>query len=214
MAVNDREATSSTRRLAIELLRVLEARALHLTVERALGDLRRRRVIPLGLAADQLRQAHHPGQRVVALVPDEPERAAGPQDACDLGERDRRVEPVKRLTCDHRVGGTVEERNRLGRPFERDGTRHGGAQLLCHLLQRLDGDDVIAERGQLTRQLAGARAEVDHPPGIAGEPGDRVARIPGTRAFVQIGDAAERGRAASKVVVAQTRPLSERIAST
>ncbi len=83
-----------------------------------------------------------------------------------------------------------------------------------HLVQGLDGDHLVTERGQHPRQLARPGAEIDHPQRrIAGEPPRRLRRIARARALVDLGDRTERARP-NRRVVAQTRPRSERIAST
>ena len=122
-----------------------------------------------------------------------PSAPPGRSDADDLGQRPLVVEPVKRLPDEHRVDARVVERDRLGGPGERLGRRRDPGP---HLVQRLDRDHLVPELEQLGGELAGPRAEVEHPQRpVADAELDRRARIPRPTALVGLGLRAERARA-------------------
>ena len=58
----------------------------------------------------------------------------------DLRNGFRGAEPVERLRAGHGVDARVRERDRLGGSVERVHVRERCAQLLAHLVDRLDGD--------------------------------------------------------------------------
>ena len=86
----------------------------------------------------------------------------------------------------------VGERDRLGAPCERVQRRERALELGAHLVERLDRGHAVAERDERTRELPGARAEVDDVARlVADEPADGVLRIAGTTALVRAGDLGE-----------------------
>ena len=98
----------------------------------------------------------------VATVPHESEHAAGPQHSSDLGDRSFGDEPVPRLAGDHRVDRAVLDRDVLGGAEDARHAGHRDLELLEHLLDRVDRDDVAVELDERLGELAGARAEVEH----------------------------------------------------
>ena len=171
-------------------------------------------LVPRHIVAGQLGKTRNPRLTVVAGIPDQTDDAARPQQAGDLRERDSLVEPVERLGGDDCVGRLVAERDLLRGARDSLDTRHVRAQLVEHLLERLDSYHVVTERREQARQLAGARSEVDDPQRrLTGDPQRRFLGITGPRALVGVGDRTE-GPRPNRRIVAQTRPRNERIAST
>jgi hypothetical protein len=94
----------------------------------------------------------------LAPVPEERDDAARAQDAVDLREGARAVEPVEGLRDRHAVGARVRQAGRLRAPRHRPCRRRDRR---AHLGHRLDGDDVAAAGGQRARELARPGREVD-----------------------------------------------------
>ena len=98
--------------------------------------------------------------------------------------------------CGDDVGGRVGQRHRLRGADDGGRVRDGGTQLVEHLGERLHRHDVMTERGERARELAGSGAEVDDVARCrAREPKHRVGRVPGPRPLVRIRHPGERGRA-------------------
>ncbi|MBA2333041.1 MAG: hypothetical protein H0V94_09655 [Actinobacteria bacterium] len=201
-------------RRSVEPLYVPEELALDLAELNAGNERIVDLVIPLCFAPDQLGQPRDPLLVVVARIPQDADNAAGPEHPRHLAQRHRLVEPVEGLGDDDCVRGSVGERNLLR------GARHclhAGdvrAQLVEHLLERLDRNDVVAERRERSSQLARPGPEIHHARArLAHEPPGRLCWIAGARSLVGAGDRTERARPNGRVL-AQTRPRSERIAST
>ena len=151
----------------------------------------------------------------VEPVPGEPESAVAPERPSDLGQRRRVIEPMERLTTGHRVDALIAKRNLFGAADECLDVRQDPSQLTKHLRRRLHRDDVVPELDQRPRQLAGAGAEVeDTQRAIADEPANGFSRIARARSLVDGRLRAEGSRPSGPELVAQTRPLSERTAST
>ena len=117
------------------------------------------------------------------------ETAARPQDARDLGDRAREVEPVERLGDEHRVDGRVGERDRLGGAGEHADLRELLLELAAHAVERLDRDDIVGVLGQDARELAGSRGEVEHARGAEAveQGGDGVRRPSRSPVLVVVG---------------------------
>src|SRR6185436_17692413 len=148
---------------------------------------------------------------VVAGVPDERDPTRSPQHPGHFGQRDRVIEPVKRLRARDDVGGSVRQRDRLGAAAQRGRRRHGVPQLLEHFLERLHRCHVMPERHERARQLAGPGAEVDDVARLlAREPADRVVGVAGPRPLVGLRNAAERRGALEPVLSLCLHPF-ERI---
>ena len=147
----------------------------------------------------------------VAAVPHESEHAARPQHARDLGHRALGLEPVPRLARDDRVDRVVLDGDVLGGAEDARHAGHGDLELLEHLLDGVDGDDVAVERDERLGELAGAGAEVEHAHGVADEPCDRLDRVAGSGLVVHGCRGAERARALRTVAGSEgstTRPGS------
>ena len=124
-----------------------------------------------------------------------PEPAAGPQYPGDLLDGALGVEPVPGLRDQHGVDAVVGQRNLLGGAEQRRGVGQRIAEHLEHLRDRVDGDHVEAAFDQPRRQLAGARAEVEHVARARRQqPVDRLRRIGRSAALVGRGLRAERQR--------------------
>ena len=126
---------------------------------------------------------------------------AGPQDAVELGERGRRVEPVERLRRHDGVRGRRPEAGGLcaalavlGRVRAR-GPRFR-ARLGAHVRGGLEADDAQPARRELPRRDPGAAADVDEhgagPEAAAPEDEvDRGVRVRRPEPRVRVGQAAE-----------------------
>ena len=91
------------------------------------------------------------------------------------------------------------------RRLPRDGShvRDGGLELGAHLVERLDRDDAMPEGDERTRELAGARAEVDDVDGVVSDhPANRLLRVARPAALVRAGHFGERRVRAAHLVVA------------
>jgi hypothetical protein len=109
----------------------------------------------------------------------ERERAAGREDAGELGQGTRRVEVAQRaLARDHRVDGAIAQRQPMT-----IGADHGeaaGARVGEHA-----GGDIDAEaqrRADLGEQAAGADADLQHACGTVDRVEERAIDPPGARA--------------------------------
>jgi hypothetical protein len=139
----------------------------------------------------------------VADIPDESEAAFGAEDAVDLREGLRRVEPVEGLGDGHGVGDRVGEAGLLGGAFAGVGIRGGAAERVAHLFNGLDRDDCGAGRRQEAGELAGAGGEVDKGGfgaklELGAEPLDRLGGVAGPALLV---DAGRRGEPTAGCVV-------------
>ena len=114
------------------------------------------------LDAGQLRECAHPRHGFVANVEDHRQASAGAQDASDLGEGLRAVEPVEGLRTRHRVERRVGERDGLRGSIPNVELGERRLQDPAHARHRLDGDERRAERNQQPRELAGSGGEVEH----------------------------------------------------
>jgi hypothetical protein len=139
------------------------------------------------LASKPRRELPHPGHLLVAPVPDQGDGAAWAQDTGDLGSGGFGVEPVERLRRDHGVDARIGERHRLGDGIEDLGVRDVLRQHIAHAGDRLEGEQARTAAGELARELARARAELqqraarrrarqredrlDRPGGVAGAAG-------------------------------------------
>ena len=98
---------------------------------------------------------------------DERQRAARRQHARDLPRGELGVEKLKRIRDDHQVEGGPLERQRLGGGVKRAQRepllRRRRAQLVEHLLRRLDRHHLVAPLRQREREVANPRAEIADP---------------------------------------------------
>ena len=119
-----------------------------------------------------------------AAVPHERERAAGAQDAVDLRQRRRAVEPVERLADGHGVRARVRERDRLGRARRARGPPPAPIRARISATGSTATTSApVAASGRVSLPVPGREVD-DRPPRAQaealGEPGDR--RRPGSRA--------------------------------
>ena len=86
------------------------------------------------------------------------------------------------------------ERDRLRSSLDGGRLGHRRTELVEHLGERLDGRHPMTEVDERPRQLARAGTEIDDVARLlAREPAHGVVGVAGTRALVDVGDAAERG---------------------
>ncbi len=135
---------------------------------------------------------------LVPLVPDEGQPSVRSQDADDLGERPRRVEPVERLGDDHGVHRAVATGMHLGGPTDHRYPGDHPAEDLAHGQPRARRPRSGAVGPQLAGELARAGGEVEDlgPAGEARhglEVGDGVLRIPRSGPLVDVGPGRESG---------------------
>ncbi len=145
----------------------------------------------------------------------------GTKHAGDLGQGVVVIEPMECLRGRHDISGRVGKRHRLGAPGDRLHIGENGLELAPHLVQRLHGRHSVPETDERTRELPGARAEIDDVARlVAGEPPDRIVRIPGASTLVCAGDLGEcRVRPAHLRIAVddhrvESRPASDRLDST
>jgi hypothetical protein len=113
------------------------------------------------------------------------ESAGGTQDAADLAQRRRRLEPVERVGDEDGVDGRIGKWNRLRGAGVADGA--GGARLehRAHLVIRLDGHDLGEPVHKPARQLPRSGTKIDDAR-IAAQaervlgPPQRLRRVPGS----------------------------------
>ena len=135
----------------------------------------------------------------IAVVPDERKRAAGTEDAVDLGRSLLDPKPVKGRGGHDRVYRAALQRDRLGCCVEHLDFRHGSLELGAHPFQRFDRNHPHTGGDELAGQLARAGAKVyDRSPRTKPEapskPVDRGRRVIGPRAVVQLPDRPEAAR--------------------
>ena len=148
-----------------------------------------------------------PGDRVVALVPEEREPPPAAEGAVQLAERAPAVEPVERGGGAHGVHAVPPDREQLRDRPDREDPRAAG--LAHHRRGGLERDRGRAARRGEARELAGARPEVEERPAGAEreEPHEQVHRLGGvigSRAVVQVGGRVE---SAGGVVLDHPRTL-------
>ncbi|NIH78157.1 hypothetical protein FHX46_000687 [Amycolatopsis viridis] len=80
----------------------------------------------------------------------------------DFGKGSVGVEPVERLTGEHRVGAGTGQRSQFGRAVQDRHVWVVPAELGSDLRVRFHGGDPEAERAQSAGGLSGARAEIHH----------------------------------------------------
>ncbi len=189
--------------------------SLHVAEVRA-GDERLGKLVimPLCFASDQLGESGDPRLVVVARVPDSPTEPPGRSTRAISTSATGWSNQWKAWATTTASADLPGSGIRSADPLSASTPGNVRSKLGEHLVQGLDGDHLVTERGQHPRQLARPGAEIDHPQRrIAGEPPRRLRRIARARALVDLGDRTERARP-NRRVVAQTRPRSERIAST
>src|SRR5690625_335215 len=131
------------------------------------------------LRPDQLRQLTYPRDVLVAKVPDQRELAVVAQYPCDLGQCDRRVEPVVRLCRDDAVERARTKRQPFGARLD-DVHGQSPGHVVEHRPRDVGGDDTMTALREGRRQRAGAAAEFEHLRAGAGrEPRDRTVGISG-----------------------------------
>jgi hypothetical protein len=107
----------------------------------------------------------HPGVPFVPDIPQQPERAAGGQDPCDLRHGPHRVDPMPRLGDENGIYRAVFQRNLLGGAGQRAGARQDPGQLPPHAFRRFDRHDIQATFHQLAGELAGAGPQIENAAG-------------------------------------------------
>ena len=80
---------------------------------------------------------------------------------------------MPRLAGDDGVDRAILDGDVLGRAEDAGHARHGDLELIEHLLDGIDGDDVTVELDERLGELAGAGAEVEYARRVADEPFDR-----------------------------------------
>src|SRR4051794_13054063 len=99
-------------------------------------------VSPAILAADNVTECTHPVRALVAIVPEKTEDAVIDKDPADLAGRFVRVEPVPRLSYQHRANGRIGNWDVLRGPGKHAVPQPGlGDQ--AHLLVGFDRDDLV-----------------------------------------------------------------------
>jgi hypothetical protein len=115
----------------------------------------------------------------------------------DLGHRFVVAEPVERLADHDHIDPVVPKRDRFRTTVQRFRAWNRSLELAQHRLAGLDRDDVCTGGHEGSRQLPGPRAEVEDLSARTqveslSKPLDRVARIIGSSALVQVGNELER----------------------